>query len=480
MKTREIDLLNFLEKENRKLTRQELKKGSGINVDVSFMQTLKDLIYLEYVEKDENSLYSRTKKPYNNESRSKEAIPVNYKYLFNKIFSGSYLNDNLGHEIINFIKDDTGKRYIYLNPWGETSNDCINETKYVFHIIESAVKADSRVYELVAVSEVDNDESRKIHSWPIFNGYKYNEIFDDSTKAKFGVSLVCKNFYVPNGCRIFIQTACENADINENKTWVKVMSNPQHSISYALGKKTINSKPKFTDFDVLEQLLNSNSLVLDNDYNINLEKTPAELPYSVISGRVALEVSMSNLLSYFLNRDKELMRKFVSEFLEVKTTPEYIDYQIIREKEKNIDLLFKSEHTIMVVENKIDSDINGVKETTNSLKASQLSKYYQYVVQTYPEKIPYFFILVPEYNGIDDEYLSTFECGDKYVLKTYTELYELIKDHEYKPNGKIVNNEQMFAFEQFKTTIQYLTWSKARQQENTAYIRMKQIIDAIK
>ena len=31
---------------------------------------------------------------------------INYKYVLNKIFTGSFLNYNLGHEIINFIKMD--------------------------------------------------------------------------------------------------------------------------------------------------------------------------------------------------------------------------------------------------------------------------------------------------------------------------------------------------------------------------------------
>lgn len=36
----------------------------------------------------------------------------------NKIFTGEYLEYNLGHELVNFIVDDTNKRYIYVNPLG--------------------------------------------------------------------------------------------------------------------------------------------------------------------------------------------------------------------------------------------------------------------------------------------------------------------------------------------------------------------------
>lgn len=30
------------------------------------------------------------------------------------MFTGDYLNDNIGHEIINLFKDDNGENYIYL------------------------------------------------------------------------------------------------------------------------------------------------------------------------------------------------------------------------------------------------------------------------------------------------------------------------------------------------------------------------------
>lgn len=35
--------------------------------------------------------------------------------VLNKMFSGSYLNENLGHEVINLFKSDNGNHYLYLN-----------------------------------------------------------------------------------------------------------------------------------------------------------------------------------------------------------------------------------------------------------------------------------------------------------------------------------------------------------------------------
>lgn len=39
--------------------------------------------------------------------------------LLNKMFEGKYLNSNIGHEVINFIKADNSKHYVYVNPYGD-------------------------------------------------------------------------------------------------------------------------------------------------------------------------------------------------------------------------------------------------------------------------------------------------------------------------------------------------------------------------
>lgn len=38
--------------------------------------------------------------------------------IIERMFAGSYLADNIGHEIINIYKTDEGENYIYISPWG--------------------------------------------------------------------------------------------------------------------------------------------------------------------------------------------------------------------------------------------------------------------------------------------------------------------------------------------------------------------------
>ena len=38
--------------------------------------------------------------------------------VLNRMYTGSYLSTNLGHEVINMFQADNGKHYLYLNDKG--------------------------------------------------------------------------------------------------------------------------------------------------------------------------------------------------------------------------------------------------------------------------------------------------------------------------------------------------------------------------
>ena len=41
--------------------------------------------------------------------------------VLNRMYTGSYLSSNLGHEVINMFPDDDGNYYMYLNATGDFS-----------------------------------------------------------------------------------------------------------------------------------------------------------------------------------------------------------------------------------------------------------------------------------------------------------------------------------------------------------------------
>lgn len=495
MKQKEIDVLNLFREQNTRLSGAEIKNTLGVK-DPS--GTIRDLVYFGYLIKNKNGTFSKSQKEYKEPVRKTEKRVENHEIVLNKIFTGSFLSHGLGHELINFLKDSNGQRYVYLNPWGERGDKAAKTTRYVFHIIESSLRNEKGIYELVAVSEIDhtatvcygeNRENEKRNS-PFYAGHSFVDIFycgADSNKAHVYTYKASRFLKPKDGLRIFIKVGRSQATMTmnaqSNTLTITLMCNPQHSICYAdsTGQVTYNSKKnKHTDLDVLEDVVND--YLVESSESVNIDDLDDEQCFAVISDRTKLEDSTSNQISYFLERDSNLIYVFLHNFLGIQTVTREEEFAIIREKEKSIDLLFVSDSHVVVVENKIDSDINGVSQFLNSngKKNSQLSKYYNYITTSANYSIipnKHFFVLAPEYNTITQEELDNdYECGSKYKLKSYNELFDSIKDVEYRPLGQDASELGKFLYEQFLKGIEYISWSKAKQHERTAYIRLKQRI----
>jgi len=459
---------------------------------------IRDLLYFGYLVNNADGTLSRTNKEYTAKNRANEHKSKNYEVVLNKVFTGSHLDFNLGHEIINFIKDQEGQRYVYLNPWGERGKEAARKTKYVFHIIDSSINDENgKIYELIAVSEIDQKAQvnykkgspTDLSGCPIFEGHNFYDIFYcgfESDKTYYYTYKASKLFRPKDNLRIILKINRNEATITQdeenNMIVIELMCNPQHSICYAdaFGKITYESTSnENNDKSILESLI-TNGYVVESDETIDINTIDDEQCFSIISGRAQLEVSTSNQIAYFLRRDNNLIYSFLHDFLGVDSVSKEERFDIVREREKGIDLLFKSNNHIIVVENKIDSKINGKSENSNrnGKYNSQLSKYYDYVEETYSNiETRKYFVLAPEYNDISQQQLNdVYEKGDQFTLMTYNQLFQQFKNLEYSPLGLNPSSEQKFLFSQFKKSLEYLTWSRGKQRERIAYIRLKQRI----
>ncbi len=54
--------------------------------------------------------------------------------VLNRMFRGSYLEENIGHEVINLFKSDNGKYYLYLNSLGSFHRDWKGRIKYMLMV----------------------------------------------------------------------------------------------------------------------------------------------------------------------------------------------------------------------------------------------------------------------------------------------------------------------------------------------------------
>ena len=418
-------------------------------------------------------------------STTKKSDDRDYTYVFNKVFTGKYLDHNLGHEVINFIKMDNGERYIYLNPWGNCNKQHYKKCRYVFHIIKVNYEDENEnentsYYELMAVSEIDTEFNNMSESKMDikYQGLPISEIFKSpNDNATTLYTFKASKYYKPKEkYRILFKFNCsppddqkkENKENKLDKKIIKVLMRcyPKHHIAYS----------KDVDAEILKGLRESEYLEEKNDEEENDLKNDEQC-FAVISDRTNLENSMSNQIVYFLNQNKEFLDDFI-ELLNKKVPSNKIDknelenMEIIRE-EHNIDILLKSETDVIVIENKIDSKINGKGK---SKKESQLSNYYKYVSKQYKNLKKHFFILKPNYNHIQK---NKFKNGDDYKIISYDELYEILIGKKYEPYDNDNDEERAkrnFLYDQFKEGIEYVKSSKAEQKKKIAYIRLNQKI----
>ncbi len=361
---------------------------------------------------------------------------LDYKYAFNKVFTGSYLIYNLGNELINFIKTDKGnnefcnKRLVYLNPYGNRSDKAANETQYVLHIMESTYD-NKNYYELVAISKISekniyynrhniaieraNYRNKGLNFEDLFIG----DIFNDS-KAHLCSFLAEELLGPKENTHILFKGNVDKKDIKntiiKNGTNNILIINIESNLS---GSRNLCYSRK-NDLNILDELISKKYLESKDD-TINLKKINDEQCLAVICDRTNLEDSMSNQIAYFLSRNEDILKTFIdllnSKNKDIKIKwPNKGNFKIIREHNK-IDILLESDTDIIVIENKIDSSIIVYnkndknknkrpkyedhilyKDENNHLLTnkerkkffessketfSQLSKYYKYIMEDY-------------------------------------------------------------------------------------------------
>ena len=124
--------------------------------------------------------------------------------ILNKMYSGSYLTqaNNIGHEVINLIKDDNEDNYIYINPWGTMEKEYYKENNKIDTVLlvrdcgipdtlEILAKAwDLHVDENEKVKKSHNKDIKRIkeaqeqHNITYGNGKSLKDIYKDNTIDK--------------------------------------------------------------------------------------------------------------------------------------------------------------------------------------------------------------------------------------------------------------------------------------------------------
>ena len=119
------------------------------------------------------------------------------KYVFNKLYTGAYIKDKIAHETKNFLLDDYGNRYIYLNEDGHIDLQKGQNLQYVIHVM-NASNYQHGYFEVVGISKIYHGPNEIITEQPVFQGYRFNEIFDNFYDDHYlALTFKCAALYLP-------------------------------------------------------------------------------------------------------------------------------------------------------------------------------------------------------------------------------------------------------------------------------------------
>lgn len=389
-----------------------------------------------------------------------------------KMFAGSYVWENIPHEVINFFRPDGEEGYgIYIPPSG-TYGDIASVSDIVF--IERAGVGLFRVIGKAHLSGEKGPDSltyggkplRDILSFSLLgrDEANYGAWADDVRRIKSKEFIfLCggrKSAGLEKGQTVYYFNFPEGNNSNPSGSAFghqsRIFLNPS-----MMGEGTINNEEKKLEthgYKILHDLIEDSSLWEEKPAG-TVKESLSEIPclpkntFLDAINKGTDEVCASNYLAYIFEHNKQgLCDFFKSREKQVILNPD--DLFILREFH-HIDLLILSTDPIknnpvcIAIENKIYSQINGVdkQRTNNSKKVSQLSHYYDVIIhpqnhlskkemktqagqilQACYEQNKHFYILhsIKRTPAID---LSHFKNGKKYDFIDYGELAQFFSKH---------------------------------------------------
>jgi len=395
-----------------------------------------------------------------NNEMSKENYSANNsggkEILLNLMFRGKFLQDNIGHEIINMFPADDGKYYIYVNPYGTFHKSHSGKIETILlgrYAGDNCIEIIAKAEELEEIVKVDGDdktircEQEKYceNNHICYGGKRIIQIFnvnENQNKHQLAwVSFLCKKYSkVRKEKKLFITDTKERENISENIYFIgnpdataPIIRFPKQSLKAYYAK---DSDETGAAYCALNKIVNDNSLWENGPDEIEKQKITQDAAEDKYSNFLKLihkendELSFSNLLAHYLSHRFELMIPFAKEVLGLDLG----NFYKIEREWKNIDLLIEDDMHVIVIENKIKSKINGIRHDIDSKEVrNQLGKYIEEAHERAkskggkPEKKTKFYIFFPNYNHID---LKPYEGGDQYTTVLYSKIYDFFIEYQ--------------------------------------------------
>lgn len=427
--------------------------------------------------------------------------------LLNKMFTGGYLqeNENIGHEAINLFEADDSNVYLYLNSMGTVDFKRLKKNTSML-----MVKKVTREKKLEVIALVKNLE--------VVEGATYKNIRKATEKQSFikygGVSAakIMENNRLPgrDGANIIATFVTKKENIQlplkpiilnwgAYQEGVITVGNSERFPSTSMrvyyyqkdqGKKDQDKEDK-DGYSVLERLIDDTTIWekptdsrLPNFSKVeNVKSFTSDNSFNIfrISGNEDDELSFSNMIAYFL-KDVEICDYFFKKLdIQLEIDSENISNYVQRE-EFDIDILIRGKNSIIAIENKIHSSINGEVlrgepedkissweekawkdengdkiekkfslEVTEGKTVSQLAKYYIYaksrmMIEYKSKEDPTMLLFCPNYvaGTINKNKLKKYLCGKEYRVIFYSEICDIFEN--YYNERKNLHSESKFVY----------------------------------
>ena len=329
--------------------------------------------------------------------------------VLNRMYTGSYLSSNLGHEVINMFQADNGKHYLYLNSKGNFSNAgaSVGTMLLVRGIGDKRVEIVGLAKNLKPVESaqctlprdlgiVDTDVQKQQLEYMeqiTYGGAAIKDIFGDEGQQSVFISYEtdANNFYLPQR-RIIInfkdkQDANNQEAKNSENIYLKELSFGSTSLH-----QYVSATSNQDDWFLLNEICKDDrckdptwwrndpiKVVVPNNLSIQQDSL-----FDICRIQDD-ENKFSNALSYFIEKYPKIWIKYFKEKYNIELSK--ID-SVTREEDAKvdksdwkevtggrIDLLIRSDNYYIILENKIDSNV--IKDEKTGI--TQLERYYNYV-----------------------------------------------------------------------------------------------------
>lgn len=378
----------------------------------------------------------KKRKKVKEEKEKKDAI------LINKMCTGSYPINNIGHEIINYFEDDENRKvFYYILPYGKYNNKDYNIKKVIL-----TTKLSNKRVGILAIADVKiefeiDGEKEDVHKEQVkklenvkYNGKKLKDIFvnNKGNETAIYVSFEVENILEPKE-KLYISNNIN--DKNKKEAIIVKHNIPSSSLKGYFIDEDYNKILRFIEKN--NELFEKYQPISLKGKNNNLE-IENEINFLQLIDKENEEQIYTNLIYYWFGRNN-----LFETFIQSKNLIHFLDkYNLYKEKKLEhgrMDILAISEREdkAIIIENKILSGLNGIDKAKEN---NQLKTYLNAIKNKYEAKISldniFGLVFVPDYNynfikQEMEEVLTKKEIQYFEIVK-YSELYKFFADNQNK------------------------------------------------